>query len=229
MVAAPKDAGTYSVKATLTGTDNYNTSTSSCVAYTMNKKALTSTQITAYSATWVSGATTYTRSDVATGVGNEKVTLVYTPYANSVGTYTYTTTAAANKFTLAINPANNNYSISSAGNLTLSAIAATCPTLDNYSGTYDGSNHTISVGTNAVGGTVQYRTATSGDGSTWSTTKPTYKDFTNGAKTVYVQVEGDGNHSTKDCGSKTVTINKKALTIDAWTTNWTSKYNKCND
>ena len=39
--SAPKDAGSYSVKATLTGTDNYNKSTSSCVTYTMNKKAPT--------------------------------------------------------------------------------------------------------------------------------------------------------------------------------------------
>ena len=40
---APKDAGTYSVKATLTGTANYNTSTSSCATYTMNKKPATLT------------------------------------------------------------------------------------------------------------------------------------------------------------------------------------------
>ena len=35
---APKNAGKYSVKATLTGTSNYNTSTSGCVKYTMNQK-----------------------------------------------------------------------------------------------------------------------------------------------------------------------------------------------
>ncbi len=38
---SPENAGTYYVKATLTGTNNYNTSTSSCVKYTMNKKVPT--------------------------------------------------------------------------------------------------------------------------------------------------------------------------------------------
>ena len=70
----------------------------------------------------------------------------------------------------------------------INSVPATCPTLDNYSGAYDGANHTISVGSNAVGGTVKYRTSTTGE---WTTTNPTYKDFTNGAKTVYVEVEGD--------------------------------------
>ncbi|MDO4974999.1 MAG: InlB B-repeat-containing protein, partial [Alphaproteobacteria bacterium] len=37
---APKDAGTYSVKASVNGTSNYNSSTSSCVTYTINKKEI---------------------------------------------------------------------------------------------------------------------------------------------------------------------------------------------
>ena len=38
---APTAAGSYSVKATLTGTANYNTSTSPCRTYTMNPRPVT--------------------------------------------------------------------------------------------------------------------------------------------------------------------------------------------
>ena len=41
--SAPTAAGTYSVKATLTGTTNYASSTSSCAKYTMNKRDVTLT------------------------------------------------------------------------------------------------------------------------------------------------------------------------------------------
>ena len=121
---APTNVGNYWVKASVAEVSGKtNAASSSCVAHTIAKKALTATQITAYSTTWVSGATTYSRSGVATGVGSETVTLTYTPYANSVGSYTYATSAASGKFTLS--QSNTNYSISGAGNLTLSGATIT--------------------------------------------------------------------------------------------------------
>ena len=41
LASAPINAGEYRVKATLTGTDNYNSSTSSCTVYTMNRNTPT--------------------------------------------------------------------------------------------------------------------------------------------------------------------------------------------
>ena len=84
---------------------------------------------------------------------------------------------------------------------------ATCPTLTAYSGTYDGNSHTITV-SGGSGGTIQYRTSTT---DSWTTTKPSRSSV--GTTTVYVQVAGDANHNTKDCGSKTITIS------DAFTSN----------
>ena len=107
------------------------------------------------------------------------------------------------------NTVTDNYSISYVqGDLTIGSVPATCPTsFSGYSGTYDGSSHTITA-TGQSGGTLQYRTSTTG---TWSDDKPTRENA--GTTTVYVQVLGDSNHSTKDCGSKTITISAKSLTI----------------
>ena len=83
------------------------------VKWDMNKKALT---ISEYSANWTNGATNYTRS-YSTGVGSETVTLTYTPYSNTPGTYTHSSSASSGKFTLS--QSNTNYSIYSAGNFTI--------------------------------------------------------------------------------------------------------------
>ena len=103
-----------------------------------------------------------------------------------------------------------NYDITyETGKLTINKLSATCPTIEGYSGKYDGNSHTITV-TGGSGGTIKYRTSTTGD---WSTTKPTRTEV--GTTTVYVEVEGDTNHTTTDCGNKTITIGKRALTITA--------------
>lgn len=75
-----------------------------------------------------------------------------------------------------------------------------CPTISGYSGTYDGNSHTITV-SGGSGGTIQYRTSSTGS---WSNEKPSRTSA--GETTVYVQVAGDGNHNTKGCGSKNITI-----------------------
>ncbi len=77
----------------------------------------------------------------------------------------------------------------------------TCPTtMNSYEGYYDGKEHSITV-SGGSGGTIEYRTSTSG---TWSTTKPTRKDV--GTTTVYVRIKGDSTHNDKECGSRTITI-----------------------
>ena len=59
----------------------------------------------------------------------------------------------------------------------INSIPATKPTVTAYTGTYDGASHGVTV-TGGNGGTVQYST----NNNDWSTTAPTYKDFTDGAK-----------------------------------------------
>ncbi len=94
-------------------------------------------------------------------------------------------------------------------NLTVTKEDAVCPTITAYNGTYDGNSHKVTLN-GGSGGTIQYRTSTTG---TWSNTEPTRKD--QGTTTVYVQVLGDENHNTVDCGSNKITINKKSVTVTA--------------
>ena len=116
--------GAKTVYYKVTGGTYYNDKTGSATV-TVSKKALS---IDAYSVNLTSGATTYARNSYATGVGSETINLTYTPYANSAGTYTYATSAAAGKFTLALSD-NTNYSISTAGDLTIIADTMTSPTV----------------------------------------------------------------------------------------------------
>lgn len=106
----------------------------------------------------------------------------------------------------------SNYSITyNPGNININEKPpATCPTITNYVGTYDGNSHTISV-SGGSGGTIQYMAYSSG----WMTGKPTMSGVTTTPMEIFVRVEGDSSHSTIECGSGTVTINKKALTITA--------------
>ena len=84
-------------------------------------------------------------------------------------------------------------------NITINKVSATCPTITDYSGNYDGQAHSITV-TGGNGGTIQY----SADQTNWSTTKPTRMNV--GTTIVYVKVVGDANHNDKICGSKIIQI-----------------------
>ena len=111
-----KQVGSATITATVADSTNYTYATKTATyTLTVGKKGLA---ISAYSVDWVNGATTYARSSYSTGVGTETINLTYTPYANSVGSYTYATSAGSGKFTLSLSNTTN-YSISSAGNLTI--------------------------------------------------------------------------------------------------------------
>ena len=99
-----------------------------------------------------------------------------------------------------------------AGNntITINKAKATKPTVKAYSGIYDGSAHGVTV-TGGSGGTIQY----SEDNNEYSATVPKYTDFTDGAKTVYVKVAGDKNHSDSDVVTSSITINKKSIDVTA--------------
>ena len=202
-----KDAGTTTVYIRVAGDNNYAPVECGSRDINITAKELTSAEIPDYTATWIVGTNVYTKS-ISTGVGSERVTITYTPYENAIGEYTYSTTAGSGKYT--ISQPDSNYIITGAGKLTLVKVDATCPTMSAYNGAYDAESHTITVGNDAVGGTVEYRTSATGE---WSTTKPTRKEA--GTTIVYVRVEGDDNHNTKDCGNKSLTIVARDITITA--------------
>ena len=81
-------------------------------------------------------------------------------------------------------------------------------TATDYSTTYDGQPHSISVSvTNPEGAAVTYST----DGITYGSDNPSFSN--EGTYTVYYRISKD-NYTTVE-GSKTVTINKKPVTITA--------------
>ena len=83
-------------------------------------------------------------------------------------------------------------------------------TASDYSGIYDGQPHSIGVNVSAPSGAiVTYST----DGTTYDNANPSYVD--EGTYTVYYRIQKN-NYDTVE-GSKTVTINKKPVTITAQT------------
>ena len=154
---------------TLTGTSK--TLTINAKAITITAKEVTKAigkkglDITAYSTAWVNNATTYSRNGYATGVGSETINLTYTPYTNAIGSYSYATSGASGKFTLS--QTNSNYSISSAGNLTLTDSVS--PTVQDIAGgtTLKATSQTLTLKcTDNVGVTAYY----------WGTTNPNTAD-----------------------------------------------------
>ena len=109
------------------------------------------------------------------------------------------------------NVVTTNYDITTSnGTLQVIKSASTNPTLTAYSGTYDGTPHSIGV-SGGSGGTIKYST----DKTNWTTEKPTATNATNsGAVTVYVKVFGDSNHNDSSIISSTITISRaKTATV----------------
>ena len=203
-----KNAGTYTITATLK--DNYSWKTSVNGSYTdkatfdcnIKQKTLT---VKALDQKIYYGDTISQGLNMITSTGlveNDSITsIILTPSTTEVtnnGTITPEVSAIFNNDG---DDTMGNYDITyETGKLTIKKLSATCPTIEGYSGKYDGNSHTITV-TGGSGGTIKYRTSTTGD---WSTTKPTRTAA--GTTIVYVQVAGDGNHTTTDCGSKNIYI-----------------------
>lgn len=88
------------------------------------------------------------------------------------------------------------------------------PTVNNYSGYYDGNFHSISItsvknlkGENISNYTISY----SEDGSSYSSTNPSYKDI--GTYTVYYKIVDNDSKYTTYTSSATVKINRKPINI----------------
>ena len=121
------------------------------------------------------------------------------PQGTNAGTY---------KVYYLISGDNNYNSKSGTVDVTIGRVSAVCPTvsISSSSITYDGQSHEVGI-SGGSGGTIQYRTSTT---ASWTTTKPTIINA--GEITTYVQVAGDSNHNTIDCGNKKIIIGKRATT-----------------
>lgn len=108
---------------------------------------------------------------------------------------------------------NPNYTVTvNKGNFTITTATGAALNITNYTGTYDGLYHSITVtNANDPGDTIYYRESPSG---TWTTSKPTYKNV--GVYDVYVKVT---NPNFDDrLGQGLVTINKIDIEIKAKST-----------
>lgn len=93
--------------------------------------------------------------------------------------------------------------------VTIEKIPSTCPLIEDTTATYDGLPHSLLVLGDPVGGTLYY----SLDNINWTNNNIQITEA--GIHNIYTKVVGDRNHEDASCGTHTVTINKKVLTVKA--------------
>ena len=209
------DAGTYYVWYKVNGDENHNDSTPDSVTVTVNKKDVTVDGITASDKSY-DGNTTATL-DTSNAMFTGKLdgdTLTVT------GTGTFDNANVGENKTITISDLTlggesaGNYQLAAEGQQTSTTASITPNTLNivatEYTGTYDGQAHSISVTTEETGVTITYAESEEG---TYSQTNPVYTEA--GTHTVYYKAEKTG--STTVSGSKNVTINQKAVTVSGIT------------
>ena len=101
-----------------------------------------------------------------------------------------------------------NYNSSSAAHVVTTNLGTLSVTASGYNGTYNGSDHAITV--TSSGATITY----SSDGTNYSSTKPTYRNA--GTYTTYYKVSKTGYNTVT--GSRTVVINKASGSVILETT-----------
>ena len=171
--AAPKNAGTYYVKASMAASENYGSATSDAVPFTITKKALTITADN-QSITFGDAVPTYTFTakgyvgDDNDSVVNANLACDYTQGDNA-GTYTITVTAAAANYDITCNPGTLTVAKKT---LTANELTAseTNPTAKEYDGTAElpGVTYQVTINGNAytVDGTAEFDNKNVGTGKT---------------------------------------------------------------
>ena len=216
---APKDQGTYYVKAILTGTTNYESS-SKCATYTMNKKNVT---LTAGSTTRKYTQTVLTNSTCTAGSG--QLVSGHTATCTMTSGSTITNVGSVNNTinTYVIKDASNNdvtsnYNVTKAtGTLTVTQDTPTTTELAAITKTYNGSAQAasgatakLSNGTTITSPTITYAyysgTGCSGTAISAPTNAGTYS--------VKATLTGTTNYATSNVCA-TYTMNKKNITITA--------------
>jgi hypothetical protein len=213
----PTNAGTYQVIASVAADANYNSASSSALAFTINKAVLTITaanQTVPYgtAAITVTGAGTYT----ATGFVNSETSSVIGGSATYTTTYTNTTAAGTAGVTITpvvTNLTATNYSFSAANGAITISVATPTVTVTVGTYTYNASAQGPTAATNTGTGS-SYTFSYVGTGSTTyaaSSTRPTAA----GTYTATATVAANGNFGSASSNATSFSISTKALTITA--------------
>ena len=169
--AAPKNAGTYYVKASMAASGNYDSAESTVASFTITKKALT---VTADNQSITFGDAVPTYTFTAKGyVGDDNDSVVNANFAcdytqgDNAGTYTITVTAAAANYDITCNPGTLTVAKKT---LTANELTAseTNPTAKEYDGTaaLPGVTYQVTINGNAytVDGTAEFDNKNVGTG-----------------------------------------------------------------
>lgn len=215
--AAPKNAGTYYVKASMEASDNYGFAESTVASFTITKKALT---ITAEDKSITFGDAvpgyTFTGKGYVDGEDNSVITAAFDctyTQGNDAGTYTITVTADAANYEITCNPGTLTVAKKqlTAADLTASE---TNPTTKEYDGTTALSGVTYQVTINeqtyTVNGKAAFGDKNVGRGKTVTFT-PDALDNTN-----YAFTEGLTMTSTADITAKALTVTGLTATDRAY-------------
>ena len=115
-------------------------------------------------------------------------------------------------YATATSPGNDIYKAAELGCtkvVTINKANSTCPVITDVNVTYDEQAHSLEINDGIIGGELQF----SLDGITW--TSENIEEINAGVYTILSKVVGDKNHNDQDCGSNTLTINQKDITIKA--------------
>ena len=215
-----KDAGTYTVYYKVLASTNYKEVTEKSITVTIDKAVNTLT-LSANTGTYTyptSGTFTITKNTSGGSLSCETSNSAVATCSISGTTVTVTPGTTEGSATLTIKSAEtDNYKAGQVSHVAITA-KGTIPsvTANGYTGTYDGSEHGITVSTTLSGATIKYGTTS---GTYNLTSSPTYKDA--GTYTVYYQITKTGYQTVE--GSKQVVINKAAnpITVTAKTLTYT--------
>ncbi|MCR4661638.1 MAG: hypothetical protein K5765_06555 [Clostridia bacterium] len=212
------DSSDYYCKVTITNGSNSSFSNSSIVSVTINQINLIysiTNLTTTYDGSAKSVNATLTSGSILPS-DSEAVTLYNNEHIN-VGEYQ--SYIECDEY--------QNYNISYTGGLLTINPATISATITGFNGIYDGNQHSISVSNISVSGNQEYDILYSTNGINFSSTNPSYTNFTNGNKDIYVKITAN-NHEDY-LNNTTINISKETIVISQNTEITLSKvYNNSN-
>ena len=199
------NAGTYSIDSKVVGDNNHTDTTCGTNSIVINKinDVITANVV----------EETYTGSSIGgnfTNLSNTEITPTY--YSDSLCSDPVggEPTEAGEYYATATSNGNDNYTAASLActkSVIINRAAATCPTITDTEATYDGDEHGLTVGDDYSGGSLLF----SIDGESWTDNAPAAIDA--GYYEVETMISGDSNHSDTECGTNSIQIYKKSVTI----------------
>ena len=205
-----KNVGVYSVKTKVVGDNNHNNKSCGTNTITIEKVPKLNDQITIEVV-----ESQYTGSPVLanfSNISNSEITPTYYSDNSCSNSISELPVNVGDYYATAVSDGNDDYDSSELActkAVTITKAPAVCPIIQNVEVIYDESSHQLNLGTGLVGGTLKYKV----DSGEWTTDVPAKTNV--GTYIVETKVVGDDNHTTTNCGSNTIIINKMTDTITA--------------